>query len=891
MTEQQAPGTGPGSGDAIASGVRAIAINTLGAPFTGIASTGDNTTIIYVPQEELRPAAKVDAPPKLVSLQVRHASFVGRARELALLDAALDGGGTVVVQALHGLGGVGKTALAAHWAATRTGVDNPVWWITADSPASIDTGLAELAATLQPALAQLPAEQLAERAKQWLATHSGWLLVLDNVDNPDHLAPLLARATTGRILITSRRSTGWHDTAVPVPLDVLASEEALELLTRILTRGGTGTADLDGAAELCHELGGLPLAIEQAGAYIAETGITARTYLSLLADDPADMYQETAAGRDSERAVARVWSITLDRLTDVPLAGHLLRVLAWWAPDGIPRNLLSPLGSAPAVLRAIGHLSAYSMITIVGDGTLSVHRLLQALTRTPDPHDPHRQDTAINAALLDATRLLDEARPGSPEDPGAWARWRVLLPHVDALSHHAPPSSDTAATAALLSDAGLFLHVQGQVSRATVHLERSLAGRLRALGEDDSATLASRNYLGRAYVSAGAFGRAIPLIEQTLADSLRVLGDDHPDTLSSRSNLAYTYEAAGGIGRAIPLYERTLADRVRVLGEKHHDTLLSRHNLASAYQAAGDLRRAIPLYEQTLSDMLRVLGVRHPLTLAFLNNLAVAYTSAGDFGRAIPLYEQTLAARTRVLGADHPATLATRNNLAHTYGQAGDLGRAIPLLEQTLDDTVRVLGDDHPDTLGSRNNLAHAYEAAGDFGRAIPLLEQTLDDMVRVLGDDHPDTLGARNNLAYTYDSAGDLDRAVPLYERTLDGMVQVLGENHPNTFTARNNLAYVYAQAGDLSRAILLLEQTLADRIRVQGEDHPETLLARHNLTYVYQSVGDLNHAIPLLEQTLANRIHVLGENHPDTHKARNNLAHAYRSAAEAEGVRQTEE
>ena len=706
-----------------------------------------------LPEQAFRPWAGLVAPAGLSNLP-RPGLFVGRMGELARLDAAMAGPGGAVVQAVHGLGGIGKSTLAARWAAAHAAEFSLIWWITAATAADIDAGLAALAVALQPALTGvLPLEALREGAVQWLAARSGWLVILDNVTDPADVAPLLARASAGRYLITSRRASGWHATgAVPVRLDVLEAAEAQALLAAILAQDRPGEAD--GAAELCAELGLLPLAIEQAGAYLAQAGATPREYLELLARYPAAMYQAAAEGGDAARTIARIWHVTVDRLADDPLAGQVLRILAWYAPDGIPRKLLDGLADPPAVLHAVGRLAAYSMLT-ADSGTLAMHRLVQAVTRTPDPGDPHRDPRAIDAARRQATRQLAGAIP-DPEDPASWLAWRMLLPHIDALASHAPPDTDIQYTGYLLDQAGLFLKGQGQPRRAAGYLQRALAAYARVLDADHPATLGSRNNLAGAYRDAGDLGRAIPLYEQALADRQRVLGADHPATLGSRNNLAGAYRDAGDLGRAIPLYEQTLADSVRVLGADHPQTLTSRNNLALAYQAAGDLGRAIPLHEQALADRQRVLGADHPSTLGSRNNLAAAYEDAGDLGRAIPLYEQTLADQLRVLGADHPDTLASRNNLAGAYRAAGDLGRAIPLHEQALADSVRVLGADHPATLGSRNNLAGAYRAAGDLGRAIPLLEQALAGCVRVLGADHPATLLSRNNLAAAYEAAGD---------------------------------------------------------------------------------------------------------------------------------------
>jgi len=412
------------------------------------------------------------------------------------------------------------------------------WWITAASPADIDAGLAGLAVALQPALTGvLPLEALREGAVQWLAAHPGWLVILDNVSDPADVAPLLARASSGRYLITSRRASGWHAAgAVPVRLDVLEAAEAQALLAAILSPGRPPEAD--GAAGLCAELGFLPLAIEQAGAYLAQAGATPAEYLGLLARYPAAMYQAAPEGGDAARTIARIWHVTVDRLAGDPLAGQVLRILAWYAPDGIPRALLDGLAGPPAVLGAVGRLAAYSMLTIDADaGTLAMHRLVQAVTRTPGPGDPHRDPQAIDAARDQATRQLAGALPGW-QDPADWPAWRMLLPHIDALASHAPPDTDTQDTARLLNQAGLFLNGQGQPGRAAGYFQRALAGYARVLGADHPDTLGSRNNLAGAYESAGDLGRAIPLYEQTLADRERVLGADHPQTKIVRGNLA-----------------------------------------------------------------------------------------------------------------------------------------------------------------------------------------------------------------------------------------------------------------------------------------------------------------------------------------------------------------
>ncbi|MFD7441581.1 tetratricopeptide repeat protein [Streptomyces sp. NPDC059909] len=409
--------------------------------------------------------------------------------------------------------------------------------------AAVDAGLAELARALQPGLSGLPIELQKERAVAWLSSHDDWLVVLDNVDHPDHIRPLLDRVNNGgRVLVTTRLATGWHRLTTTIRLDVFTETESVDLFTRVLTHDGR--RETDGALEVCTELGHLALAVEQAAAFCQATGATPRACLGMLRQWPAEMFAAGPEGADAERTVARIWRITLDRLADTPLAGQVLRILAWYAPDHIPRALLDGLASPPALATAVGRLLAYSMVTENPNGTLSVHRLVQALARTPQVDDPHRSEADVADARDDATTRLRNAFPTDVETPACWPQCRELLPHADALARHSPPEHDTVETSHLLDRVATFREEHGAVASAVAYFRRALATDQRVLGEDHLLTLTVRNNLAGAYESAGDLERATPLYEKTFTDRIRILGEDHPDTLTSRNNLAVAYQAA-----------------------------------------------------------------------------------------------------------------------------------------------------------------------------------------------------------------------------------------------------------------------------------------------------------------------------------------------------------
>jgi tetratricopeptide (TPR) repeat protein len=763
-----------------------------------------------LPAEAIRSVAEVQAPPGLVNLPHRTDAFVGRTDELERLDAIMDPAGKAVLYAVHGLGGVGKSALAAQWAGLHAVEHCLTWSITADSPTAIEKGLADLALGLQPELAGMKLQLLTERAVQWLACHDGWLLVLDNVQRPSDIQWLLGRAPRGRYLVTSRLATGWHPiTSEVIRLDVLTRSEAADLLTRIATGGqaaaGSNQPDLDGMAELCSELGNLPLAIEQAAAFLRQTQESPRRYLSLLAEYPAEMYDQAPVSGDAERTVARIWRVTLDQLASTPMAGQLLRILAWYGIARMPRVTLDPVSDPLLVQQAIGQLAAYNMINVdPGGAVLRVHRLVQAVARTPDTADPHRQSADIQASRETATRLLAEAFPENPNEPALWPACRALLPHIEALADHAEPDTDTTDTAVLLNRAAQFLNDQGAPAQAIRYYERAHTAAGREFGEDHLITLATRANLANANVTAGYLDRAISQFEEVLAHAEQVLSGDDPVILISRSNLAVAYKRTGQVRQAIVLYEQTLADCRRVLGRDHMATFACQVNLATAYEWANDLNKA------TVADMRRVLGRDHPATLDCQNNLAHAYQTANMLEQAIPLFQQTLTDRRRVLGEDHPKTLTSWNNIAFAYQLSGDIPEAISLYEQTLNRRQQVLSPDHPGIAESCINLAGAYESADQAERAIPLREQVVAQRQRVLGDDHPETMQAVTLLAMTYVSNSDLLHAIPLLRNNYEHQCRVLGGSHPDTLQSGLMLTTAYLGAQNIGRAIPQLQQVL---------------------------------------------------------------------------------
>ncbi|MGW2843254.1 tetratricopeptide repeat protein [Streptomyces sp. NPDC001493] len=834
-----------------------------------------NSVALHVENASLPPAEAYGPIPSNaadggLSNLPRGTLFVGRSAELDALDTAFAEPGGVVLRAVSGLGGVGKSALAARWATERS-TERLRWWIGADSAAAVETGLAAIARALQPGLAGLPQELQRERALAWLASHEDWLLVLDNVNHPDDVRPLLDRlGTGGRVLITTRLASGWHQLATTVRLGVFDPSESVELFQRILTQDGPRSTE--GAAEVCEELGHLALAVEQAAAYCHENGTTPRAYLAMLRSWPAETYATGAETTDADRTVARVWRITLDRLADTPLAGDVLRTLAWYAPDHIPRDLLDGLAPPPVLAKAIGRLVAHSMVTAGPDGTLSVHRLVQALARTPDPDDPHRAADAVAAARERATEGLLRTVPDA-DRPDLWPLGRSLLVHAEALGQHTAPEDDSEATARLLNWAARFLKEQIVLEPAADHYRRALSGLVAALGDDAQAVLTCRSELAEVLVGLEQTEQAEELFEALLAGSRRVPGDEDTNSRILLANLAASAYKAGDLDRAEMLYTRVLVDAIRADGEEHQLTLAIRSGLAHVHEGRGDIDGALVMHGRVLADLLRVLGADHPDTLAARDALGRGLGAAGRTARAIETLRLNLDEHLRVRGERHPATLVARCHLAEVHLLAGDQERAAVLFRQNLD-AAHHLGPDHPQALLARHRLATTYQEAGNPCRAVPLLEEDLAERSRLYGEDHLEALRSRHHLAAACADAGQWDRARTLHADNLARLERVLGKDHPETLTSRHHLALNLLVAGEARTALRQYRRLAADCARVLGPYHPNTLMARTQVAAAHFVTGAPARGIALLERTFTDCTRDLGTGDPRTVKAWEELA-----------------
>ena len=704
--------------------------------------------------------------------------------------------------ALHGLGGVGKTQLALEYAYYHKDNYDGVYWISAVSQATLFSGFQEIAqetrciakpATLKPA-------EVAAQVLNWLNRGERWLLVIDNLEDISVVDGYLPDLSAGHTLITTRNQHYDQIPAEGLEIGVLDPGDATNLLL-IRAKLDSDNDDSDDeriirvAAEIANELGFLPLAIEQAAAYIREASKDIFKFLPSYRQNRKTHHARVSKGNRNyySDSLATTWRLSFQRIEKTNRdASKLLQLIAFLNPDGILLEFLEAgvkgldmelqgiIGDPDRVCEALAELQRFSLINRQGVNSdqqrITIHRLVQSVIKDEMPSEVC---SAVIAALIG---LCDSAFP-------PWHDWDQKLLQQSRIyeAQVVGPLLDVPVIASetmgcLLSRVGLFLREDGKYQQANGIFEKALKLFNELKGREDYETLNAMSLLAWGYQYQGQYQKAAELEEQVLETRLRLFGNEHLDTLKTMADLARTYRTQGRYIKAAELKEHVLDVRKRLCGEEHPDTLMAMSFLAHTYRDQGELQKAAELEEKVVEVRMRLFEKEHPTTLLAMGNLGSTYRSEGRYQEAAALEEKVLEATIRLLGKEHPETVLAMVNLGCTYRDQGKLDHSIILLERAVEGRRMLGGNDHPATLWAQFNLCDAYRKSGNPHNWLELLENTEDSMEKVLGKDHPWTLSAMHSLAVGYREQGKLDHSRKLLENVVERRNRILGESHPHT-------------------------------------------------------------------------------------------------------------
>ncbi len=723
-------------------------------------------------------------------------SFTGRDAELESIAALLGSGAKTVV---YGLGGTGKSAVAREFAWRNREQYAIIAWLDAETESGIIDGFIKIGSLFVSGLDQLTDRRRA--AQQAKATMLGSiagltnpiLLIFDNLASRQLLREWAPRE--GVQTLATSRNADWGGKAKTVLLSPWPLDDATRYLNSESAR--TDLTDIDARA-IAEALGGLPLAVAHAAAYLGSLHtVTARSYLAQIERHMA----QAPDGAEYSHAVFATFQEALAKAEHTqPGAAAVLCLAAFFAPDAIPETLFQS-STDPAALRpplldgasaadlgwtladaarrdeALGALDRLSLVRFAADTrTFSVHRLVQSAAR----------DLVGSAASVWIERAVASVNAAFPEPKEAttWPQCEPLVSHAQAALAALPSDCAPSAPAAELANrCGLYLYLRGAFAQAEPLLRRAVAIAEPTYGSNHSFFATTLNELVILFYDTNRFTEAESLLRRAVAIFEANYGPDHLSLAAPLHNLAILPRYTNRPAEAEPLMRRAVEIWEASYGANHVQVAFGLNNLATLLTETNRYAAAEPLYRRGLAIYEGTYGTHHPHVAMNLNNLANLLRDTKRFAEAEPLYRRSLAIRESSYGPDHPYFATTLNDLAQLLRDTERSADAEPLFRRALVIQEASHGAEHPVVAETLNNLALLLLRTSRSAEAEALYRRALAINEASFGADHPEVARTLNNLAEllreTKRSAAAealVCRALAIKERIADPLSQLSG-------------------------------------------------------------------------------------------------------------------
>lgn len=840
--------------------------------------------------------------------------FVGRESELLSVhekfhhkpSASLTQGR---VLALSGLGGVGKTTFARHYVEKFWRCYTQIIWVNCEL--GVLNQLADAHATLDLEGQNKVAELKAIEMLHELNKHVPRLLILDNAEDEASIADWIPTTGACHTLITSRFRHWSAVVPIVLHLDVLPRDRALNFM---LSRTGKErraqlSNELRACEDLVERLGALPLALEQAGAYIHDQRIGFCEYLVDYEDCALSFLEKDAWGTTRHRdSVAKTLRLPLLKVT--PGARAILRLCSFFSSTPIPvqmmvsgmatvlkraaafteEELLAPQHAKFWIREELGQLKHYSLIELDG-GAFGIHKLVQEVEMLSIACAERSGWLADAAALFSSVipeiSWREDRRKGWKAEDAAF--WKLLLPHGLTILKH---MGETVADSALLSSVGHACAETGEFKQALSYFQTAHQRLKDCVGANHSSTIDSLEDLGYIHrhckqneQSLAAFTAVhshrksergdsdelalralhnVAIVQSALGNTHDALenmhkvaetrsatvGKAHYDTVNSLQDLGWIYESMGKLAEAERHFRFAYEtwSRDAKVGPVHPDTITAMINLAGALGRQERLAEAAQLYDEALDRLAENFEPDDRLALVALKRYARLMYFEGDLVRAGELYCRLVALLERSVGADNPETLQAIINLADVQSEGQVYEQAEITYRKALGKAEALSGPEHDEVLFISEKLAGVLELLGRVGEALPYLELQLRSY-RISEDPlSVKLLGAIGHYGVCLDVADENVRAEAALQEALDGFEKKLGDSARETLTARDNLANLLEKTGQFDRARELRMKCVEVRAgRLDKKPLDARMLARD-----YFLIGDYQKAEQLLLQLL---------------------------------------
>ncbi|KAF8999378.1 hypothetical protein BDQ17DRAFT_751739 [Cyathus striatus] len=811
---------------------------------------------------------------------------------------------------LYGMGGIGKTQICLKFIDEKASQYVNIFWIDITSEDTVIQSLKEIYKKISAAGTSASSFSSAVVLNRISNLESEWLIIYDNADgSPELVEKYIPPGNLGKILITSRnpalsRITS-HENSMEV--SVMSEETAIELLCKA-SGIVKNTKDLNDVKIVVEKLHYLPLAIDMAGAYIAQVHFEINDFIKLYEKfRPNILNHDKFKGASGyNRTVYKTWEISFqkiledsidnvnkDRAATAQYAITLINICAFLHYEKISKSIFERAAmyfpkhkkqyeniDLPSYLpsmdvsilnmdecgewdewlfmESIELLLSFSLINKTKIKSLyNIHPLVQ--TYCQDRLSvTEKQLWILNARSILVSSICTE------DTTAEYIYMNKLLPHVIQNLFHNNKLINPKYYNDIFSILANILRKCDKFNTEGVYRLRIALTYLEKLLGYHETLIDSLIINENMWLNIG---------QKINSDNLHY----NIMVLNALYHLSISYWNQGEKTNGQLLGNKVFDMRKQILGNEHPDTFQSMDRLAYTYNDLGKYKDAEQLEIEVLNMRKQILGNQHPDTLSSMANLAAIYSNFGKYKDAEKLKIEVLNKRKQILGNEHPDTLKSMADLAATYSNLGKHQDAEKLEIEVLDLRKQILGNEHPDTLWSMADLADTYSNLGKHKDAEKLEIEVLDLRKQILGNEHPDTLWSMANIAATYSNLGKHKDAEKLEIEVLDLRKQILGNEHPDTLWSMADLAATYSNLGKHQDAEKLEIEVLDLRKQILGNEHPDTLWSMANLADTYSNLGKHKDAEKLEIEVLDLRKQILGNEHPDTLSSIADLAATY--------------
>lgn len=820
----------------------------------------------------------------------RNLHFTGRTAELAGLYANLIVGGRQhpAVQVISGMGGIGKTEIAAEYIYRHRDKYEIIWWIRAEHHDRVREALVRLGQRLELRQAATDSGRDRTIAAVLKSLESGarpsWLLVYDNAAQPLDLQRYLPTSLPGGHIIITSRVQNWPGYIQADSIDVapFTEDEAISFLRRRVPalqpqKKLPEDEDAQRSAEarrLASALGHLPIATEHAAAYLAETGHSVDDYLTRFNENAHRLLSEQTS--DFPAPVSATWAMSTALLTAD--ADHLFNLCAFFSPEPIaaelfiqdtpticdPPGLHEFLSSSHRFRAAASQLNRLSLARVDGAHDLiQMHRVVQAVTKSRLRQDRYDLFRAYRAAT---DTLLAGSNPGEPDRSVNDPIYDLSLQHLE--SDHSFLNTENPALRRLIIDQVRRLHLRGGHVEAVQFGQDALQIWRERLGRDHLhvLTMAVEVAIAMQLDGRAADARRLILATRPLLD--KRYGDQHEITLICDNTYGADLRTRGQFEEALELDLKLLPRFETIFGPDHERTLNVRNNVAADYRRLGRFREALDIDQHTFEDRQRILGATDLRALTSYNAVASDLRGLGLYQESLDIARKVVGAFAAAGGRENPDWLEARTGFAAALRKAGHHWDALQESEEVVQRCRDYLGQDHTYTLRAAANLINDRRAVGELAGA-ESLGMEVYDRCRKAGSPLDIVYAAIVNLASVLRAAGRPEEARQYDLEARDGLIGTYGDLHPFSLAAGINYAADLAACGELAAAIRVGQATLAHCQSSLGQDHPDTLMATANLAIDEAASGNQAEADRLLGDVLRRYEETLTSEHPEARAA----------------------